>query len=357
MAEAAQDLHWMRLALAEARAAGEAGEMPVGAVVVCRGNIVATGRNGPISTHDPTAHAEIVALRAAARQLGNYRLTDCDLFVTLEPCSMCAGAILQARVKRVVFGAANEKGGAAGSVIDLFAHRQLNHQTKIQGGVLADACADGLLGFFRLQRVSKRLERAVAGSALRDDALRTPESRFAALPDWPTASCYVNDLPDLAGLRLHYLETGPVNASQTVVCLHGPQDWCYAWRSSIIRGQGEGVRLVCPDLIGFGKSDKPKRASFHSLQWHAQVLLQWMSQLRLCNLTLIAPVQMHELVQLVVAGFAPQVIRTRYSQPDMLDAAALAAPFPDVGHQAALRAFATMLACTASPTMPSAPLF
>jgi tRNA(adenine34) deaminase len=112
---------FMQQALAEARQAAAAGEVPVGAVVVRRGEVIASGRNAPVDGHDPTAHAEIVALRAAAQVLGNYRLDDCELFVTLEPCAMCSGAMLHARLKRVVFGAADPKTGAAGSVLNLFA--------------------------------------------------------------------------------------------------------------------------------------------------------------------------------------------------------------------------------------------
>ena len=116
-----QDEHWMRLALAQAQAAAQAGEVPVGAVLVRGDQLIATGRNAPVAGHDPTAHAEIIALRAAAQQLGNYRLEDCTLYVTLEPCAMCSGALLHARLSRVVYGAADPKTGAAGSVVDLFA--------------------------------------------------------------------------------------------------------------------------------------------------------------------------------------------------------------------------------------------
>ena len=129
------------MALAEAALAAAAGEVPVGAVVVRRGEVIATGRNAPVDAHDPTAHAEMVALRAAALAIGNYRLDDCELYVTLEPCAMCSGAMLHARLKRVVFGAFDPKTGAAGSVINLFAQPQLNHQTALQGGVMAEDSA------------------------------------------------------------------------------------------------------------------------------------------------------------------------------------------------------------------------
>jgi len=142
-----QDAHWMGLALEQARAAAAAGEVPVGAVVVKDGQVIATGRNAPIASHDPTAHAEVVALREAASVLGNYRLDGCTLYVTLEPCAMCSGAMLHARVDRVVFGAADPRTGVAGSVLNLFGHTQLNHQTRVTGGVLADECGQLLKDF------------------------------------------------------------------------------------------------------------------------------------------------------------------------------------------------------------------
>ncbi len=146
------DAAFMTLALAQARVAMTAGEVPVGAVVVRNGQVIASGSNAPIAGHDPTAHAEIQALRAAAQVLGNYRLIDCELFVTLEPCAMCVGAILQARLRRVVFGASDPKTGAAGSVIDLFVNPRLNHQTQLQGGLLESECSGLLQMFFQERR-------------------------------------------------------------------------------------------------------------------------------------------------------------------------------------------------------------
>jgi len=139
-------------ALALARAAGERGEVPVGAIVVLEGQVVGRGANAPISTHDPTAHAEIAALRDAARALGNYRLPGAALYVTIEPCAMCAGAILHARVARVVFGADDPKTGAGGSVVDLFAEPRLNHHATVVRGVRADECGALLSAFFAARR-------------------------------------------------------------------------------------------------------------------------------------------------------------------------------------------------------------
>jgi tRNA(adenine34) deaminase len=146
------DETFMRAALEQAKLAGECGEVPVGAVVVCDGAVVGRGFNQPIRGHDPTAHAEVMALRDAARALGNYRLPGCALYVTLEPCAMCSGAIMHARIARVVFGARDPKTGVAGSVIDLFAEERLNHHAEITGGVLADECGRMLSDFFAARR-------------------------------------------------------------------------------------------------------------------------------------------------------------------------------------------------------------
>lgn len=146
------DAHFMQLALEQARLAWAQGEVPVGAVVVKDGVVVASGFNQPIGRHDPTAHAEIVALRKAAEALGNYRLPGCELFVTLEPCVMCSGAMMHARLSRIVFGAPDPKTGAGGSVVNLFEHGQLNHQTSITGGVMADECGAMLREFFAERR-------------------------------------------------------------------------------------------------------------------------------------------------------------------------------------------------------------
>ena len=142
----------------------------MGAVIMRAGQVIATGYNRPITEHDPTAHAEIVALRHAATLLGNYRLPECELFVTLEPCAMCAMALLHARFKRVVFGALDPKTGAAGSVIDLFGQAQLNHHTQIQGGVMADECGQVLRDFFKERRESYRQRRASAAVLTAEDS-------------------------------------------------------------------------------------------------------------------------------------------------------------------------------------------
>jgi tRNA(adenine34) deaminase len=146
------DHHWMHHALRLAERARDAGEVPVGAVVVKDGQLIAEGWNRPIVDHDPSAHAEMVALRAAAGAVGNYRILDTTLYVTLEPCVMCAGAIVHARVSRLVFGAADPKSGAAGGAVDIFTAPFVNHRVAVAGGIMADECGGLLTAFFRERR-------------------------------------------------------------------------------------------------------------------------------------------------------------------------------------------------------------
>ncbi|MDT8999195.1 tRNA adenosine(34) deaminase TadA [Paucibacter sp. APW11] len=164
----AADEYAMRLALDQAHNAWLVGEVPVGAVLMRQGQVIATGYNRPITTHDPTAHAEIVALRHAATLLGNYRLPECELYVTLEPCAMCAMAMMHARLKRVVFAASDAKTGVAGSVINLFGEARLNHHTQIQGGLMAEASAKLLKEFFAERREAARQRRAALRPARPD---------------------------------------------------------------------------------------------------------------------------------------------------------------------------------------------
>ena len=153
-----RDVAFMTQALLLAREGQAAGEVPVGAVVVKDGEIIGRGFNAPISRHDPSAHAEMVALRDAAQRLGNYRLPGCELYVTLEPCAMCAGAIMHARIARVVFGARDPKTGAAGSVVDLFGEERLNHHAVVEGGVMAEECGALLSEFFAARRGRQKVQ-------------------------------------------------------------------------------------------------------------------------------------------------------------------------------------------------------
>jgi len=149
------DQEYMQIALELAAQAAAAGEVPVGAIVVKDGVIIGRGSNAPISLSDPSAHAEMLALRDAAKTLGNYRLVDCSLYVTLEPCAMCSGAIQHARIARLIYGASDPKTGACGSVIDLMAESKLNHHTEVSGGVMADECGGMLSRFFAGRRKLK----------------------------------------------------------------------------------------------------------------------------------------------------------------------------------------------------------
>ncbi|MDH4479532.1 MAG: tRNA adenosine(34) deaminase TadA [Rhodoferax sp.] len=368
------DADWMRMALEQAALAARDGEVPVGAVVVKDGQLIATGRNAPIAAHDPTAHAEIAALRAAALALGNYRLDGCELFVTLEPCAMCSGAMLHSRLKRVVFGAADPRTGAAGSVLNLFAHSEINHQTQVQGGVLAAECGAVLQEFFKPKRANP--------SPVRQDAVRTPEACFAGIADYPWPPNYTSDGPALDGLRLHYLDVGPADAQTTYLCLHGNPAWSYLYRKMIPVWTAQGHRVVAPDLIGFGKSDKPKKDGFHTFDFHRQVLLQWVERLDLRNVVLVVqdwggilgltlPMEAPQryrglLVMNTTLGTGDQPLSPGFlawrdwcaknpefdvgrlfsrGNPQMEEGEwqAYNAPFPDRGHRAALRAFPPMV--------------
>lgn len=373
----------MALALDQARMASEAGEVPVGAVLVRRhadgtAVVLAAACNSPVATHDPTAHAEVRVLREAARLQANYRLEGCELFVTLEPCAMCAQAALHARLDRVVFGAREPRTGAAGSVVDLFALPELNHQTRVTGGVRADECAGLLQAFFQARRAAARQQ----AHPLRDDAVRTPDARFANLPGYPWEPRYVSDLPSLDGLRLHYLDEGPAGAPLTWLCLHGNPSWSYLYRKMVPVFLDRGDRVVAPDLIGFGRSDKPKKESAHSFAWHRQVLLEWVERLDLRNVVLVvqdwggllgltlpmaAPDRYRGLLvmnTLLATGEQPlsegfvawrEMCRKNpdFSVSRLLarsdarltpeECAAYDAPFPDRGHRAALRAFPALV--------------
>ena len=256
-------------------------------------------------------------LRAAAQVLGNYRLDGCELFVTLEPCTMCSGAMLHARLQRVVFGATEAKTGAAGSVINVFDQPQLNHQTQVQGGVLANECAGLLQDFFQRRRSQQRQ----AHIPLREDALRTPETCFANAAQHYT---------DVEGLQMHYLDTGP--ADRTVLCLHSRTGSSRTYQPMAAVLAAAGYRVLAPDLVGFGRSDKPKKDAFHRWDWHRQVLCDWLDRLGIAQVVLVLQ---GESTPLLPAERIQALVRLQ------VDTAPLdTAPFPDSGHRAALRAFA-----------------
>ncbi len=356
------DRGYMNLALAQAEQAFACGEVPVGAVVVKDGQVIGVGRNAPLTQHDPCAHAEILALRAASAALKNYRLEGCELFVTLEPCAMCAGAMLNARLARVVFGASEPKTGVAGSVFNLFENQQLNHQTKVEGGVLSDACGQILSRFFQERRLEKRKD----SQPLREDALRTPDRRFDNLAGYHWPPHYVSNLPALNGLRLHYLDEGPRNASLTWLCLHSNPLWSYVYRTMLPVFLAAGYRVIAPDMIGFGKSDKPKKEGAHSLAWHRQILLELVERLDIQQVVLVVQGEGGLLGLTLPMDAAHRycgllILNTALPTRDMVEKNpnspiseplgrssfkdleseqnAYAAPFPDKGHRAALRIF------------------
>jgi tRNA(adenine34) deaminase len=327
-----EDIGFMQLALRQAQAAADAGEVPVGAVVVRAGQVIASGHNAPVTRHDPTAHAEVNAMRAAAQALGNYRLDDCTLYVTLEPCAMCSGAALHARFKRVVFGATEPKTGAAGSVLNLFAQPQINHQTQVTGGVLADACAQVLQGFFEVRRAQQQHGKV----PLREDALRTPDSAFVGFELPLSLSHFSADLPALNGLRLHWFDNraAPLHDAQTAphVYLHG----LAGWSAHYVPQLQSDAPAIALDLPGFGLSDKPKKIAAHRLAWHAQVLREFMASIYPAPVALHAP---REMAALLTGLQLPLV----WVEPPVLNTALRDAPYPDRGHLSGPRALRTLL--------------
>ena len=334
MTHSPEDIGFMQLALRQAQAAADAGEVPVGAVVVRAGQVIASGHNAPLTRHDPTAHAEVNAMRAAAQALGNYRLDDCTLYVTLEPCAMCSGAALHARFKRVVFGATEPKTGAAGSVLNLFAHEQINHQTQVTGGVLADDCAQVLKSFFEQRRAHQQLSKV----PLRDDALRTPDGAFAGL-DVPLAmSRFTADLPALEGLRLHWFDNRQDAQVAPHVYLHGLDGWSVQYAAQLQSTEP----VIALDLPGFGLSDKPKKLAMHRIAWHAQVLHEFLNSLQ------PAPVALH--APRVMAPLLTQLaLPIDWVETSALPAALRDAPYPDRGHLTGPRALSTLLLAAAPP--------
>jgi tRNA(adenine34) deaminase len=391
------DAHWMRAALEQARAAAEAGEVPVGAVVVRDGQIVGRGFNHPIGVHDPSAHAEIEALRDAAKRLGNYRLDGCALYVTLEPCAMCAGAILHARLDRVVWGAAEPRTGAGGSVLDLFAQAALNHHTAVTAGVLAHEAAALLTEFFGKRRVQQK-QQALASHPLRDDALRTPDALFAPALDCACPSCFYSEWPALGGLRLHAKDSAgqnppPAAAARQWLLLPGLPAQQGLFRELAAGLAARGDRVVAPDWLGLGRSDKPKKDKRLGDAQQLAMLQDLVHQLHLegeQGLVVVAHGDAARLAQALVAQQAAlgkpvqglwlinppnpaapsadyrlwleQLARKPALVPSAVDAAMdadrqqWAAQFPDKGYRAGLRAWArdALAALDAPVVMPSA---
>ncbi len=336
------DANFMREALAQAELAAQAGEVPVGAVVVHQGRVVGRGHNRSLSRQDVSAHAEIEALRDASRALGNYRLDDCALYVTLEPCVMCSGALMAARLGRVVYGAAEPKTGAAGSVLNVFAEPRLNHHTQVSGGMLAEECGQALQTFFQRRRQAQQEDRSLY--FLRDDALRLPA---AQTPPWPAGlrSHFSSDGPALEGLRLHVLQAGE-GAHTGLVLLHSPRQWSAAYQAAALELAGMGVAVYAPDLPGFGLSDKPKKAAWHTLGRHAAVLHDLLSGLACMRLVVIAPLPMRPLLAPLASmqAFVEREGRAFTIDEPALSQAVQHLPYPDRGHEAGPRTLPGLLA-------------
>jgi len=338
----------MSLALEAARQAAELGEVPVGAVLVHRhapgerATLLASGHNHPIGLHDPTAHAEMLVLRAAASSLGNYRLEDCELYVTLEPCAMCAQAMLHARVRRVVFGTMEPKTGAAGSVLDLFSLPQLNHRTAVRGGVLAEPCSEVLQDFFQNRR--QQIKRVA--QPLRQDALRAPDARFAPVwstfPDWVGQSHTTQTLDELDRLRLHWLDLGPADDAPPWLALHNHLGWWPQWVDWTRHKVMLGERVLIPDLIGFGQSDKPKKAQWHTLEKHARIVWEWLTSMGLSRVRLAVAPGQSKLASELKKQAPERVLEAVVVDPGELTSLPLDwadVPYLDDGHRSAVRAW------------------
>ena len=368
------DTHFMSLALAQAREAELAGEVPVGAVVVKDGEVIASGRNRTREWNDPTAHAEVIALRGAAQRLGNHRLDGAELFVTLEPCPMCSGAIFHSRLARVVFGAHDPKTGCVGSVIDLFGMRQLNHHTHVTGGVMRQECSALLQDFFQ----ASRAHQAAQAQPLRQDALRTPEIAFAAYAELLQHGLFTYDRE---GFRVHCIDRSTAFADKTILCIHDLPYWSHQFLPLMEPLLAAGFRVVAPDLPGCGLSDKPKKKSWHSASAQAQSVLDVCNSLNVVPSHVLALGAASAVAQIVcddVVGWDGRSVHVQVApQPDAkqtqarpagaVDAAvwngrrmeflaglsahtqeALAAPFPDTG-------FATVLDGLAHPSFSQRP--
>ena len=285
------DVDFMRLALEQAEQSSRMGEVPVGAIVVAPDGrtILGRGHNQCIEGHDPSAHAEIQAMRQAAQALGNYRLEGCTLYVTLEPCAMCSGAMLHARLAQVVYALPDPRTGAAGSVLDLFAASEINHQTSARclsdegdSAEVRRECSELLTGFFRKRRQQQARQRTQAESApLREDALRPPARALAGEGVWQKDSRWslVPDPrdPSAAAWRVHVLESGNLDAP-CVVLLHGYAGCGHLWQELRQAATQAGWRVLAPDLPGHGLSDKPRQPALHTLEWQQAMLQAWLER-------------------------------------------------------------------------------
>lgn len=292
----------MLLAIEQAAEAELANEVPVGAIVVKDGAVVSVGRNRTLETGDPTAHAEIIALRAAAKVLGTHRLDGLEMFVTLEPCPMCSGAVFHSRLSRLVYGAADPKTGCAGSVTDLFGIRQINHHTHLKSGVLENQCRHQLQTFFQ----SVRRKKSDTHVRLREDAVRVDPENFVEFQDFLASSQYFLTSD---GWRLHYIDSSSGDTSNIVLCLHALPYWSYQFKQLLPLLKKAGFRVLMPDFLGCGLSDKPKKKTWHSLNNHVAAIHELLLALKVTSCTIVVMGNSIEVAHALVSLFSASTIR------------------------------------------------
>lgn len=358
--------YFMQLALEQAQVGETLGEVPVGAVLALGDQVIAVGHNQTISQCDPTAHAEIVAIRAAAQALGNYRLSQCRMYVTLEPCAMCMGAILHGRIAQLYFAAFDPKTGACGSVLDLAAEPRINHHCQVHGGVLQAQCADYLVGYFHRLRSRKRQS---SNAPLREDALRMDSASLSPLMK-KAQPMLVDDLVALHGLRMQVWcsPASEISPERLVLCLHGTCSWSYIYRDLLSADLPPNLKVWAVDLPGHGGSDKTKKGEEHlDLIFQLEVLKEFLlraetpdihivaqdsgcelavylaasGEINVSGLTLLNPA----CADFPVADLQTHPIRSRrqfvalvnrLSAGDAKTTDALCAPYPDAGHMAGM---------------------
>lgn len=350
----------MQLALEQAYVAEKLGEIPVGAVVLLDGKVVGTGYNQTISESDPTAHAEVVAIRAAAKLLGNYRLDKCTLYVTLEPCTMCMGAIFHSRIAKVYFGAFDPKTGACGSVLNLPSDHRINHHCQVVGGVSQTQCGLQLSGYFERLRASKSLTRV----PLREDALRLPHGALSSYMGG-VKSQPVDDLKAANGLRIQIWQNpaSTSNPKNLVLCLHGATSWSYIYRAVLTADIPARTMVLALDFPGHGGSDKTKKGGEFEVANQLSIVNDLLVRFTASTIHLLGQDTGCELAVRLAAGnpgrisgmtlFNPvcmdskpslnrgAAIRSRQQfiaalqdqcERNMADIDALSAPYPDAGH-------------------------
>lgn len=327
------DAHFMGLALRQARLAQERGEVPVGAVLVDgAGQVLAQAGNSVIGQHDPTAHAEVLVLRQAGQAGHNYRLEHTTLYVTLEPCAMCAGALLNARVGRLVFGAAEPKTGAVQSVHSVLDDARNTHQIPHASGVLADECRALLQDFFR----QRRNEHKASATPLRDDCLRPPIDGLVLPAGWGQ-QFYADVCPAMLGLRIHAVDCGPVDSRSAVLFVHDWLGWSEGFAPAMHALALRGVRAVTLDLAGCGLSDKPKKAAVHNLELHTGTVWALLKRWKLERVLLAAPAAAVDLGRAVLAQAAQNDVDMTLVQipsPHTIAADRSSLIYPGRGHKA-----------------------